>query len=391
MQRIICLFFVLILVSCGGSSSSPTTPPVQNPTPTPTPALKLTTFVTGLVNPIDLQIADDNSGRMFVVEQAGRVRIISNGTLLPISFLDISGIVSSGLGELGLLGITFHPHYASDGRFYLNYTRTISGNVHTEITEYRVSAANPNLADPASARVLLTVAQPFTNHKAGQLAFGNDGYLYFGLGDGGSGGDPNGNGQNTHALLGKMLRIDVDHMGTTTPYAIPPDNPFANGVVGAPEIYAYGFRNPWRFSFDRPTGRLFVADVGQNLYEEIDLVENGKNYGWNVMEGNHCYNPASCTMTGLALPIFEYDHTDGSSAVIGGYVYHGAIPGYAGTYIFGDLSSNKIWGLKENSDHTWTRTELISASLMLTTMGQDASGELYVVGYNGTISKIAAQ
>jgi glucose/arabinose dehydrogenase len=367
-------------------------PPTVNPNPAPTPALKLTAFVSGLANPVDLEIADDNSARMFVVEQAGDIRIISNGAVLPTSFLDISAIVSPGLGELGLLGITFHPHFASDPRFYLNYTRTIAGNVETVIAEYRVSAGDPNLADAGSERVLLTVAQPFSNHKAGQLAFGNDGYLYFGLGDGGSGGDPNGNGQNTHALLGKMLRIDVDHTGTSTPYAIPPDNPFANGVAGSPEIFAYGFRNPWRFSFDRPTGRLFVADVGQNLYEEIDLVENGKNYGWNTMEGNHCYNPSSnCDMTGLTLPILEYDHSGGSSAVIGGYVYHGSIPGLAGTYIYGDLSGGKIWGLTENADHTWTRADLITAAMTLTSMGQDASGELYVVDYSGAISKIVPQ
>jgi glucose/arabinose dehydrogenase len=243
---------------------------------------------------------------------------------------------------------------------------------------------------------LLTVDQPFANHKAGQLAFGNDGFLYFGLGDGGSGGDPQGNGQNSNTYLGKMLRLDVDHPGSGKPYGIPPGNLFPGGVGGLPEIYAYGFRNPWRFSFDRPTGQLFVADVGQSNWEEIDLVDDpatqGGNFGWNVMEGSHCYPPNStCNMTGKVLPIFEYDHSNGNIAVIGGYVYHGtAVTGLAGTYVFGDLSG-KIWGLKQNTDGSWSRTDLASGAFQLASFGQDASGELYVVDFGGTVSKIVNQ
>ena len=226
---------------------------------------------------------------------------------------------------------------------------TLAGQFQSVIAEYQASATDPNHSDPATERILLTVNQVsnFTNHKAGQLAFGADGFLYFGLGDGGSGGDPFGHGQNTQILLGKMMRIDVNSTSPGRQYAIPPDNPFAAGG-GLPEIYAFGFRNPWRFSFDLPSGRLFVADVGQDSFEEIDIVQKGSNYGWNIMEGDHCFNPPSgCNMAGLSLPITEISHPEGE-AVIGGFVYHGqAISGLAGMYVFGDLNG-KIWALTEN-------------------------------------------
>jgi glucose/arabinose dehydrogenase len=233
------------------------------------------------------------------------------------------------------------------------------------------------------------VNQPFDNHNAGQLAFGADGYLYFGLGDGGSGGDPMGNGQNTNVLLGKMLRIDVDHTSTGKQYAIPADNPFVSGG-GAPEIYAYGFRNPWRFSFDPPTGQLFVADVGQDAYEEIDIVTKGANYGWNTMEGTHCYSPATgCSMTGLTLPIIDYAHSEGVT-VIGGFVYHGALlTGFQGTYLFGDFSNGKIWSLTQ-SGGTWTKTLQLSTGISISSFGRDESGELYVVDYSGKVMAIKA-
>jgi len=342
-----------------------------------------------------MEIADDNSGRLFVVEQGGIVRIISNGTLQPTSFLDISSLVSPGGGELGLLGIAFHPDFAHHPLFYMNYTQTLSGGqIQTIIAEFQVSSSDPNLADVNSQRVLLTVNQPFSNHKAGQLAFGNDGFLYFGLGDGGSGGDPNGNGQNTNVYLGKLLRLDID--SATLPYGIPTGNLFPNGVGGLPEIYAYGFRNPWRFSFDRPTGTLFMADVGQSNWEEIDIVGDpattGGNFGWNVMEGTHCYPSGdTCDKSGKVLPIYEYDHSNGNIAVIGGYVYHGsAISALSGMYVFGDLSG-KIWALKKNSDNTWSKIDLTSGTFQLASFGQDASGELYVVDFGGTISKIVTQ
>jgi glucose/arabinose dehydrogenase len=399
MKKIWVLLFTIFLTGCGGGGSSPVTPTPDPPVTPPintTPSVKLTTFVSGLSSPLDMQIADDNSGRLFVLEQGGRVRIISSGALLPASFLDISSIVSPGGGELGLLGVAFHPDFAHHPLFYVNYTQTLpGGQIQSVIAEFQVTGSDPNVADASSQRVLLTVDQPFSNHKAGQLAFGNDGFLYFGLGDGGSGGDPNGNGQNTNVFLGKLLRLDVD--SSTLPYGIPAGNLFPSGVGGLPEIYGYGFRNPWRFSFDKPTGRLFMADVGQSNWEEIDVVgapgsSTGGNFGWNVMEGTHCYPSGStCDMSGKVLPIYEYDHSDGNVAVIGGYIYHGsAISALAGMYVFGDLSG-KIWALKQNSDTTWSKIDLTSGTLQLASFGQDSSGELYVVDFGGTISKIVEQ
>jgi len=326
---------LLLLPGCGGSSNS-------SPSPAPGPAsVSLAPFVSGLQSPLDLQTPDDGSGRMFVVEQGGTIRIISAGAVVS----------------------------------------------QTVIAEYQASA-NSNQADPASERILLTVNQPFPNHKAGQLSFGADGFLYFGLGDGGGGGDPLGNGQNTQTLLGKMLRIDVDHTSGSLPYAIPSDNPFVSGG-GSPEIWAFGFRNPWRFSFDRPTGRLFCADVGQEKFEEIDLVTRGGNYGWNIMEGGHCFNSASCNMNGLTLPITEYDHTEGI-AIIGGYVYHGsAIPALQGKYVFGDFGSGTVWTLTESPPGAWTRDKLLSTSHSISSFGQDAAGELYLVDLGGAIFKFS--
>src|SRR5919108_5627736 len=303
----------ILLDSCGSTTPQPSVPP-------PSLKLSLTTVVSGLNSPVDLQVPDDNTGRFFVVEQPGTIRIVNGGALLPTPFLDITGVDFGG--EKGLLGLAFHPNYAQSRRLYVNYDRVFGGQMQTVISEFQASTTNPNLADPATERILFTVNQPFPNHKGGQLVFGPDGFLYIGLGDGGSGGDPPGNGQSLQTMLGKMLRIDVDHTSSGLPYAIPPDNPFAGGG-GLPEIWAYGLRNPWRFSFDRPSGRLFCADVGQDHFEEVDLLQRGGNFGWNIMEGLHCFNPATgCNMSGLILPIAEYDHTEGD-AVIGGYVYHG--------------------------------------------------------------------
>jgi glucose/arabinose dehydrogenase len=327
-----------------------------------------------------------------VVEQGGTIHIIQNGALLPAPFLDISSKVTTG-GEMGLLGLTFHPQFPQNGKFYVNYVRTVAGQIQSVISEYSVSAGNGNQADPASELILLTVDQVgnFPNHKAGQLAFGPDGLLYFGLGDGGSEDDPFGNGQNTQTLLGKMMRIDVNTTSPGLQYGIPSDNPFVGGG-GLPEIYAVGFRNPWRFSFDRPTGRLLVGDVGQDKFEEVDIVQKGGNYGWNTMEGMHCFNPSSnCNMTGLTLPIAEIAHPEGE-AVLGGFVYHGsAIPGLQGQYIFGDLNG-KIWTLQEGPPNTFTRSLLADSGLSLSSFGQDATGELYVVDIgNGRVLKIVPQ
>jgi glucose/arabinose dehydrogenase len=297
-------------------------------------------------------------------------------------FLDISSKVIAQ-DEMGLLGVTFHPSFATNGKFYVNYVRNNAGQFQSVISEFQVSAANPNQADPTTERILLTVDQVsnFTNHKAGQLAFGPDGFLYFGLGDGGSGGDPFGHGQNTQIPLGKMMRIDVNSTSPGKQYAIPSDNPFVAGG-GLPEIYAFGFRNPWRFSFD-PSGRLFVADVGQDSFEEIDIVQRGDNYGWNIMEGDHCFNPpSSCNMTGLSLPIVEISHPE-AEAVIGGFVYHGtALAGMQGAYIFGDLNG-KIWKLAEGPPNTFTRSQLATENFNISSFGQDAAGELYVTDISG--------
>lgn len=371
----------IVLAACGGGSTRTTTPPT--PPPPPPNAVTLTPVVSGLASPVDLQTSDDTSGRLFVVEQAGTIRILQAGALLPTPFLDIRTRVNFS-GEMGLLGVAFHPSFAQNQRLYVNYVRLLTGGqIQSVIAEYQVSSTDPNQADPASERILLTVNQPFPNHKGGQVVFGPDKFLYIGFGDGGSGGDPLGNGQNLQVLLGKMLRIDVDHTSGTLPYAIPPDNPFAAGG-GLPEIWAYGLRNPFRFSFDTATGQLFVGDVGQDLYEEVDILQKGGNFGWNTMEGLHCYSPATgCDMAGLTLPITEYSHSEGN-AVIGGYVYHGtAISGLVGSYLFGDFVAGKIWRLTQDNSGAWQRVLLLSGGPNMSSFGRDSSGELYLVDYGG--------
>jgi glucose/arabinose dehydrogenase len=374
----------LLAVGCEG---------IQHTSPVPSPiAIGLQIVASGLATPLGLEQPNDESGRLFVVEQGGTVRILQNGALLPQPFLNISNKIISQ-GEMGLLGLTFHPGFQTNRKFYVNYVRNAGGQFQSVIAEYVAFATNPNQADPASERILLTVDQAgnFGNHKAGQLAFGPDGFLYFGLGDGGGSGDPFGHGQNRQTLLGKILRIDVDGTSPGLEYRIPPDNPFVAGG-GLPEIWAYGFRNPWRFSFDRNTGRMFVADVGQDRFEEIDIVQRGGNYGWNTMEGMHCFNPPSgCNMAGLQLPIIEIDHPE-AEAVIGGFIYHGmALAGLQNQYIFGDLSG-KIWSLTESSPNNFTRATLLTPGFNISSFGQDAAGELYVVDISGgRILKIIPQ
>jgi glucose/arabinose dehydrogenase len=379
----ISISLVLVFIGCGDGA-------MQTPPPAPSPTLALTPLVGSLNSPVDLQFPNDNTGRFFVVEQSGTIRIIANSLLLSGDFLDIASKITTG-SEMGLLGLTFHPSYSQNRRFFVNYNRTVGAQLQTVIAEYQASASDANQADPASERVLLTVDQPFPNHKGGQLAFGPDGFLYIGLGDGGSGGDPFGNGRSLQTRLGKMLRIDVDRTDPGLQYAIPTDNPFAAGG-GLPEIWAYGLRNPWRFSFESGTGRLFCADVGQDSFEEVDLLQNGGNFGWNTMEGLHCFNPSSsCNMTGLILPIAEYSHSEGE-AVIGGYVYKGSgIPSLVGTYILGDYISGAIWGLKETTPGSWTRSRLLSTQRNISSFGQDAAGEVYVLDYSGNILKLISQ
>lgn len=332
----------------------------------------------GLGDVVYVTHARDGTGRLFVLEQDGRIRIVAVGVLAEEPFLSIVDRVMSG-GERGLLGLAFHPRYASNGRYFVNYTR--NGDGATVVAEYRVSANANRSVD--SERVLLVIPQPYGNHNAGMIEFGPDGHLYVATGDGGSGGDPGNRSQNRRELLGKMLRIDVDG---GEPYGIPADNPFASGGA-LPEIYAIGLRNPWRFSFDRLSGDLWVGDVGQNAWEEIDVIESGRNYGWRIMEGNHCYQPRrDCDRGGLELPVAEYAQEKGRCSITGGYVYRGsAIPALNGTYVYGDFCSGEIFGLRDGTQRVLTSTGLAIASF-----GEDGAGELYVVEHDGEIYRIVS-
>jgi len=332
--------------------------------------LQLEPVVDGLARPVFLTHAGDGSGRLFVVEQAGRILILEQGGLLPQAFLNIRARVRAG-GERGLLGLAFHPRFARNGRYFVNYTRADDGA--TVVAEYRVSD-DPNRSRRVE-RVLLTVPQPFSNHNGGMIAFGPDGFLYIGLGDGGGGGDPGNRAQDPGVLLGKILRIDVGER----PYGIPEDNPFVAGG-GRPEIFALGLRNPWRFSFDRRNGRLLAGDVGQGRREEIDRIRRGRNYGWRILEGTRCFQPSEdCERTGLEPPLTEYRHRRGRCSVTGGYVYRGrAFPELEGTYLFGDLCSGEIFGLRQGR-----RSILLDSELTIASFGEDEAGELYVLDHSG--------
>ncbi|HET8571365.1 MAG TPA: PQQ-dependent sugar dehydrogenase [Candidatus Limnocylindria bacterium] len=403
LPRFLGLLAILLLAACTANPAA--TPPTSNasaepPTDSASPGaslpgstippldsgpdkLVLNAFAAGLDSPISLTNAGDGSNRLYANEQAGRIRIVeADGTLRPQPFLDITDRISSG-GERGLLGLAFHPDFEENHRFFVDYTA--SGDGHTVIAEY--TAADDGLsADPASERVLLTVDQPYANHNGGQLAFGPDGDLYIGLGDGGSGGDPQGNGQNTQALLGKVLRIDVDaEPAGGKAYAIPDDNPFASGR-GAPEVWAYGLRNPWRFSFDREQGDLYIADVGQGSWEEIDRQPSdspgGENYGWNVMEGRHCYRSDNCDPSPYVPPIAEYSHDQGCS-VTGGYVYRGTQqPDLVGIYVFADYCSGIVFTLQVD-EGTTTPKVVAQTELGITSFGESEDGEIYAVDQRG--------
>jgi glucose/arabinose dehydrogenase len=319
---------------------------------------------------------------LFIVEKPGRIRVLQGGVLLPDPYLDISSRVGSSASEQGLLGLAFHPNYTDNGLFYVNFTNA-SGN--TVIARFQAADPAANTADPGSETDLLHVQQPFPNHNGGEVTFGPDGMLYLGLGDGGSGGDPMGNGQSTRTLLGKILRIDVDQGEL---YAIPPDNPFAQGG-GDGEIYAYGLRNPWRFSFDRATGDLWIGDVGQNAWEEIDSLPAGSppgaNFGWNYREGLHPYLGGSPSKVELVDPVAEYSHDQGCS-VTGGYVYRGnAIPAWQGVYLFGDYCSGIVWGLSPRDNGGWRMTPLFETGVNISSFGEDEAGELYLVALSGEV------
>ena len=402
-KRLLILLLILSIVGCSGSSTPPPSTPTLVPDPqTPPPptaipdtaspthipatstssnassfpepnAYSWQSITSGLIRPVDLQ--DDGSGRLFILEKPGRIRILENGQLLPAPFLDIDDRVNDSSNEMGLLGLTFHPNYLQNGYFYVNYTG--SGG-DTFISRFQASG---NSADPNSESILLNIEQPFPNHNGGVVIFGPDGYLYAGLGDGGAQGDPFGNAQNLDVLLGKILRIDVD---SAQPYAIPPDNPFGN------EILHYGLRNPWRISFDKLTGDLYIADVGQGEWEEIDFVpadsRGGENFGWDYYEGNHDYDPQGIAGE-YVFPVAEYSHAEGGCSVTGGFVYRGTMPEWNGIYLYGDYCTGFVWGLI-NSNGGWQNKLLFETNVRITSFGQDAAGEIYLLSDGGEVYKL---
>jgi glucose/arabinose dehydrogenase len=389
------LLLALGISGCGGDGSM--SGPTPNPSATPAtcaagtpvsgiPPLTGRLVVAGLRAPLDLQSVPGDAERLYVVEQGGRIRVVRNGQVAA-TFLDIAGRLSSG-GERGLLGLAFHPQFATNRRFFVNYTNP-AGDTH--ISEFRASSADA--ADPASERILLEVGQPFANHNGGGLAFDNAGRLLIALGDGGSGGDPLNNGQKLGTLLGKILRVDVD---AGSPYAVPADNPFRATAGALPEIWAYGLRNPFRIAIDRPTGDLYIGDVGQNAVEEIDVDpgsrRGGLNYGWRITEGSRCFNPSSgCDTSGITMPIYEYSHGEGCS-VTGGVVYRGCrVPALAGTYFFADYCTAFVRSLRfANGQATELRdwTSGLRGLDSPTSFGLDAAGEIYIVDQDGEIYRL---
>jgi glucose/arabinose dehydrogenase len=353
-------------------------------------SFRLVELVSGLFRPLYLTHAGDGSNRLFILEQTGRVWIVRDGALLNTPFIDLTGIVSqdvtAGYSERGLLGLAFHPNYAENGQFYVNYTDR-EGTSH--VTAYTVSADNPDVADSASARDLLTVAQPYPNHNGGHMAFGPDSYLYISFGDGGSRDDPLNAGQTKSTLLGKILRIDVDNVDFDRPYGIPADNPFSFDPTFAPEVWAYGLRNVWRFSFDRTTGDLYLGDVGQNAWEEINFEPadspGGVNYGWVAYEANERYRGAE-PEAAVTFPIATYPHSDGSCSVTGGYVYRGeAIPALQGYYFYSDYCSGNLWSAWRDAAGTWQSTQVTTTGRQISSFGEDEQGELYMIDYNGVV------
>jgi glucose/arabinose dehydrogenase len=394
------------MVACSGQNTPPATPVTNLPTPTfnsptATPGTSAPTdqtevpsteappsvstfpdpnayqwqmIASGLQRPVDLK--PDGTDRLFVIEKAGRILILENGQVQNEPFLDITDRVGSRSNEQGLLGLAFHPQYAENGRFFVNYTNT---NGDTVLARFE-AASGANSVDPNSEVQLLSVDQPFPNHNGGVLAFGPDGYLYAGLGDGGSAGDPQGNAQNTSTLLGKILRLDVD---SGEPYAIPGDNPFGD------EIWAYGLRNPWRMSFDKQTGDLYIGDVGQGEWEEIDFLAAGSppgaNFGWDHREGAHDYEGGG--PAGMIDPVAEYSHAEGGCSVSGGYVYRGAMPEWNGVYLYGDYCTGIIWGLIQTNG-SWQEQQLFDTDVTITSFGQDEAGEVYLVSDSGSIHRL---
>lgn len=401
------LVLSLVLTAC--SSSSVATRPAPTATPaasaaTTTPAtpgtpigpgdVHLQPVAQGLNGPVYLTYAPGQADRLYVVEQRGRIMVVGmDGTVRSQPFLDIRQLVLADAPERGLLSVAFHPDYARNGYFFVDYTG--AGGTVT-VARYHVSQGDPYRADPASARTILSVAHPVSNHNGGLLLFGRDGYLYVGIGDGGAGNAAN--GQRKSTLLGKILRIDVNHTASGLPYAIPSDNPFVNQAGARAEIWAYGLRNPWRFSFDRGTGDLFIGDVGQSEREEVDYQPaastGGQNYGWAIYEGDRCYvGGSACSVGGLTSPVAVYTHVNGNCTIVGGYVYRGQhSPALAGTYFFGDYCSGTLWAFAaaDAQDGHATARQVLDTGVQISSFGEDASGELYMVSLEGTIYRVTA-
>jgi glucose/arabinose dehydrogenase len=383
-----CLFLSgLLLLACNNPGNETS----DHQADQPAASLKAQFITDDIPNPVAMAVTPD--GRLFVCQKDGKIWVIKNNKVLEEPLLDLTSKmieVNKGYDERGLLGIELSPQFSQNGKFYVYYSAPTSAagmNNKNILAEYKISSGNPDRADPNSERKLMEIQEPESNHEGGCLAFGSDGYLYIGVGDGGGGGDhhgPIGNGQNLNTWLGKILRIDVNG----DPYQIPGDNPFVGRQNVKPEIWAYGLRNPWRFSFDKTSHQLFAGDVGQNKYEEVDIIKKGGNYGWRIMEGLHVYNmPDHADTSGLVPPINEYPHSIGIS-VIGGYVYRGkAIPALEGKYIFGDYNG-KFFSLSQNSDGSWERQSLNiemnnDGNFQLFSFGEDNDGELYILGQTG--------
>lgn len=349
----------------------------------------LTPVVDGLNRPLFVTHAGDDSGRLFLVQQSGEILIIEDGAVLEQPFLNVSQLISqsalsASYTEQGLLGLAFHPDYETNGHFFINYTDTSGATI---VARYTVSLSNPNIADVTSAQTIFQISQPFANHNGGHMDFGPDGYLYISLGDGGSANDPLGAGQNKALLLGSILRLDVNG---DLPYAIPEDNPFVGDDTGADEVWSYGLRNVWRFSFDRATGDMYLGDVGQNEWEEINFQSadspGGENYGWNIWEATHPF--ARGTAENHVLPFAEYNHGVGCS-VTGGYVYRGeAIPQLEVAYLFGDYCSGRVWVSYRDSNMQWNTNEFLQTGFQISSFGEDEAGELYIIDYGGTLYRI---
>lgn len=383
-------YFLIALVLLFGSSYSPAPVKAAQTEAGIPPNIVFKTVLSGLNQPVFATHAGDGSQRLFIAQRDGKILIWDGTSLVATPFLNVGGIIKTEGGEQGLLGLAFDPNYASNGYFYIAYTNK-TGVGNSVLARYKVSGS-PNLADPASAQVLLTITQPYENHNGGMIAFGPDGYLYVGVGDGGSGGDPENRAQNLGSMLGKILRLDV----STVPYTIPTTNPFYNSPGVRKEIWAYGVRNPWRFSFDKSTGDLYLADVGQGTEEEINFqaanAAGGANYGWRIREGNQCFNPSSGCVSpaGYVAPVATYLHDFGCS-VTGGYVYRGnGFPELKGVYLYGDFCNGNLWGLYKNASQQWVGKLIGDTGYNISSFAEAENGELYLLDYGGRLIRITS-